>query len=288
LVDTIEEKTNLILPANSHFVDSLNFYNAHVIAEPGDYILKLMYRRDGSDYKLIGSSPTCVNPTRVELIEPIPVSDRYENNDSIEIAYQLPVTYTSDKAEVLTPMSTIHSATDVDYYVLNLEQGYDYSVTAMLHDKVLSTNGKRYTLDGLFYYSTDGISWSKAIDDKPSDEIILSDGTLLYYKVNASSPGDIGTYLLDIQLKREIKTAIKAINPKELLVYPNPFTDQVTIKSPAIVQEYQLFDSQGRLQKKSSINSSQRVIDLSDCSKGLYIIKLIYGDNCYFQKLIKQ
>lgn len=288
-VTTIEEKNNLFLASHSHFADSLNFYNnAHVPLKPGIYMLKLMHRRDGSTYELTGSYPTRINPIKIDLLEPLPTPDIYEVNDSVEIAFPLPVTYVSNQARVTTPFSNIHNATDVDFYVLTLEPGYEYSVNAMLNDKIVSNDGNKYTVDGAFRYSTDGTTWSDYFDDVPSGEIKISDDTLLYFKVTPTVAGDIGSYLLDILIERKVKTSVEPLNATELSVYPNPFTDFVTVSCPDIIQEYLLFDMQGRLQKKAPVDTAQAVIDLSACHKGMYILKLVSGGKVYFKKLIKQ
>jgi len=286
-VATIEEKTNLFLASNSHFADSLNFYNAHVPLIPGVYMLKLMHRRDGSTYELTGSSTKGLNPIKIDLLEPLPTPDIYEVNDSVEIAFPLPVTYVSNQARVTTPFSNIHNATDVDFYVLTLEPGYEYSVNAMLNDKMVSNDGKKYTVDGAFRYSTDGINWSDYFDDVSSGEIKISDDTLLYFKVGSTVAGDIGSYLLDIQINRRIKTSVKLLTGTEVTVYQNPFTDCVTVSCPEIIQEYFLFDMDGRLQRKAAVGATQAYFDLSEFEKGMYILKLVSGGKVYFNKLMK-
>lgn len=288
-VTAIEEKNNEFLPSHSHFADSLNFYNDRIPLSPGTYILKLFHRRTGGSYELTGSSTIAINPIKIELLEPLPLPDIYEVNDSVEIAFPLSVTYLSSLARVTTDRANIHSTTDVDFYSLTLDSQYEYTVNAALQDVNVSTNGHTYSLDGLFYYSIDGETWSNSFDDRPTGDLTFSGGTPLYFKVAPWRIGDVGTYLLNIQIQRRITTSVETIAPVlEVTVYPNPFTDYITVSCPEIIQEYQLFDFQGRLIHKAAVNAQQTVIDLSACNNGMYILRIVSGGMLYVKKLIKE
>lgn len=296
-VSVIEEKTNLSLSSNIHFTDSLHFYNDSIPLVPGVYMLKLMHKRDGSSYELTGSSKKGLNPVKIDFIEPLPVSDIYEVNDSLEIAFPLSVNYLTNNekeltslsnfGQVTTPLSNIHNSKDIDFYVVGLEPGYDYILNAMVHDKMVSNNGINYTLDAAFYYSTNGVSWSKQFDDESSGDIITDD-TLIYFKIKPSVSGFIGTYMLDIKVEQMIKTSLKPFRSSEFSVYPNSFTDFVKVSCQENIKEYVLYNMQGRMEKKASVYASQANLDLSDCKKGMYVLKLVLGSKVYFEKLIKQ
>lgn len=296
-VSVIGEKTNLSLSSNSHFADSLNFYNDSIPLVPGVYMLKLMHKRDGSTYELTGSSEKGLNPFKIDFIEPLPVSDIYEVNDSLEIAFPLNVNYLSvnDKGlttlsnfgQVTTPFSNLHNSHDFDFYKVGLEPGYDYLLNVMVHDKMVSNNGLKYTLDAAFSFSTDGVTWSKLFDDEPSGDISTED-TLVYFKIAPSVPGFIGTYLLDIKVEKKTKTSLKPLESPGFSVYPNSFTDFVKVSCQEIIKEYLLYDMQGRIQKNASVYSYQAKLDLSDCKKGMYILKLVSESGIYFEKLIKR
>ena len=286
-VSVIEEKTNLTLSSNSHFSDSLNFYNDSIPLVPDVYILKLMHKRDGSFYELTGSSQKGLNPFKMDFIEPLPVSDIYEVNDSLEIAFPLIVNYLSDIGQVTSPLSNIHDSHDIDFYAIGLEPGYEYVLNAMVHDKMVSNNGINYTLDAAFRFSTDGVSWSKLFDDESSGDIITQD-TLIYFKIVPTIQGFIGTYMLDIKVKQKIKTSLKPLKSSEFSVYPTTFTDYIKVSSLEIINEFLLYDIQGRIHKKAPVYATQANLDLSDCEKGIYMLKLVSNTGVYFEKLLKR
>lgn len=289
-VTTVEGKTNIQLPSNAHFNQGLSFMNPHIAVEPGRYLLKLMHRWDGSVYECTGSTQNYLNPTQIEVREPHPTPDIYEVNDSIEISYSFPLQFESNQATINSLGSNLHSTTDVDYYSLSLEPGYDYFLFALLHDACNNTRLKRYSADGKFNYSTDGTTWSEQYDEEMPHAIHVSGGgSPVYFQVAPFSHGDMGTYMLEIRLNRSITTSTDPLQPTpKILVYPNPFSDYVTVSCPESIQEYQLFDMQGRLQKKSPVNDTQVTINLSSCIKGMYILRITSGNQVYARKIMKR
>jgi uncharacterized repeat protein (TIGR02543 family) len=90
----------------------------------------------------------------------------------------------------------------VDYYKINLNAGYDYTITPRLHDAYNSGNGNTYSVDGMFAYSTDGVNWSDFYDDIMTGNFSVIDGGTVYFDVISYFEGDIGTYLLSVGITR--------------------------------------------------------------------------------------
>lgn len=85
------------------------------------------------------------------------------------------------------------------------------------------------------------------------------------------------------------------IEPKaEVVIFPNPTTDYVTINMTGFVfdngpQSYQLYDYQGRLLKQNKITQAETQINLTDLSASIYILQ-VYVHNKVFKtfKILKK
>jgi hypothetical protein len=75
-------------------------------------------------------------------------------------------------------------------------------------------------------------------------------------------------------------------NSKELSIYPNPATDDLTISNiNSSIAEIEIIDITGKLIKQLPINNVKEIkINISDLSNGIYIIRI--GNE--FQKFIKK
>lgn len=76
---------------------------------------------------------------------------------------------------------------------------------------------------------------------------------------------------------------------KELEVYPNPFTDQLTISkhSPGQIKQLRVFDQTGKLIIRKN-NFSDNQLDTRSLKKGVYILDIELNDNSHFKtKIVK-
>lgn len=87
-------------------------------------------------------------------------------------------------------------------------------------------------------------------------------------------------------------TSIKNETPKDsqnkLSVFPNPFTDIITLNTGT--KEYkviEIYDTQGRLHFKTDTNSDQMNINTEGFSSGLYIVKMITEGRVVQVKIVK-
>ena len=113
--------------------------------------------------------------------------------------------------------------------------------------------------------------------------------SLLYTDFNVS--GSVQLYTGE---NCEIETFLSIESPfvVNTVIYPNPFTDQVTINIDSIYSLAQVFDSSGRMISTPHVNFSENkmVLDLSEITQnGIYILKLTdYNNKSITQKIIKQ
>ena len=208
-IDTYECTSGL--QPNSHFADGIDF-SGSITASPGTYLLELLYQASGSsDWHYAGASnypnPIWVNVT-FESTDP----DPFEPNNSVNTAYPLVANFSEDTASVNTTDSNFHEASDLDYYKIALDSGYDYILSARLHDALNSGDGNAYTADARFAYSTDGVNWSDFYDDVMSGSISIEDGGTVYFYVIHGSGSDTGTYLLSLDIARAQHMATFIIN----------------------------------------------------------------------------
>lgn len=79
-------------------------------------------------------------------------------------------------------------------------------------------------------------------------------------------------------------------NKNNTLVYPNPFTNNITIKTGEIHQllGYSIFDITGKIIiSKRGFNTTVEPLNLTDIPSGTYFIKLVLNDGYKVKKLIK-
>lgn len=189
------------LQHNYHYTNGLDFTGL-ITVEPGTYLMSLSYKASGSSSWYTAGASDYQNPTWV-YVAPEPVyADPYEPNNSQSLAHLFTPSFSGNSATVNTTGSNLHNGSDIDYYKINLNSGYNYTITPRLHDSYNSGNGNTYSVDGKFAYSTDGVNWSEFYDDVMSGNISIDNGGTVYFCVIPYYDGSIGTYLLGASITR--------------------------------------------------------------------------------------
>jgi hypothetical protein len=73
----------------------------------------------------------------------------------------------------------------------------------------------------------------------------------------------------------------------EFQVYPNPFSNRITIEASEQINFIEIINLQGKVIENISINNNKAEIDLSELNKGLYIIRAQTANNTYTNQVIK-
>jgi Peptidase C10 family/Spi protease inhibitor/Secretion system C-terminal sorting domain len=279
-IQTIEELTGMALCANCHYQNGLTFSTSNLNLAPGTYLLAAWEKSNSADWDLVGST-SYINPIEITVAAPQLSPDIYENNNSQNSSYNVPISFSGNSANLKTTGSNSHIGTDYDYYKVVLPSGFTYTVTPRVHDSYNSGNGQTYTNDVLFSYNTNG-TWSDAYDDVLSGNFTVSGNTTMYFQVAPYFQGQTGTYLLQIQITRTPATAVGDISENSgILVFPNPTSDLLTILSGnAPIEGSSIFDLSGKLAKKTGKSTE---IDVSNLPAGSYII-LIETDNSFVRR----
>lgn len=270
----------------------LTFTTTAITATPGSYLIALEHLPTNGSWTLTGSTSNFINPIRVTVVQAPYQADIYEVNDVFNQSYSLPLSFTSNTASVKTTGSNAHVGTDNDYYKIVLPSGYDYTITPRLQDSYSSNNGNTYTLDALFTYSTDGVNWSSVYDDIISGNITVNNGGTIYFHVAPYFQGNVGTYLLDVNITRTLSLGVNEnLFANNIKIYPNPTSSKVFFdNSKEYFKEVGIYNYLGQEVKRSSFKTyeTNQEIDLSSLSSGVYVLKFIKENNISSLKIIKE
>ncbi len=139
-------------------------------------------------------------------------------------------------------------------------------------------------IDPLFYLDC----LQGAVPGSPwADTVSLLGGTNYYVMVDGFS-GAIGAYTFTVNA---LTTGINEINAKDFSVYPNPFTDVITIKNSSIAQNInvEILNMVGQVVYKEQMNNLVTSnIDTKSLAKGVYFIRFISNEGIATKKLVKQ
>ena len=75
---------------------------------------------------------------------------------------------------------------------------------------------------------------------------------------------------------------------KSLLLFPNPVSSFVNVKSDFIIKSIDLYDALGRIIETSLINQKVGVINIENKSKGIYYLKVKTAQGSNLEKILKE
>jgi len=268
----------------------LTFSTASITATPGTYILTIVEKETGSSTWYYCGSDLYANPITINVVAPPLSPDIYEVNNAQATSYNLPLTYSSNACHKTTAGSNNHIGTDNDYYKIALASGYNYTVTARVHDSYNSGNGNTYTNDVVWSYNK-GAGWSTAYDDVMTGNISVNGAGTVYFHVAPYFSGQTGTYLLDIHVTRVSTTT--GINEGQDFVFetfPNPASDFIFINHSAnfSIDKYKIVNSSGQILSELTAisNSLKESIDVSNLSNGIYFLEACKDEKIYYSKFV--
>lgn len=121
----------------------------------------------------------------------------------------------------------------------------------------------------------------------------------LIYTENSTNPGMIdqlrfvhnnglGTAYIDhIKVNEELVLSVKETkaDAQALMVYPNPVTDYLHLKSESKINKIEIFNAEGRI---FNIIFTDNTADVRAFLPGIYFVKYNIGDEIYYNKFIKK
>jgi hypothetical protein len=254
----------------------LDFTTPSLKAAGGTYLLAMSHKPKNGNWQLTGSTDF-QNPIYITVKAASLSPDQFETNNVFAQAANLPLTFSSNVATRNTAGSNCHTGSDYDYYKLNLAAGFNYTITARIHDLENSGNGNNYSLDAQFSYSTDGVSWSDSYDDILTGNITVNNGGTLYFFVTPYFLGHTGTYLLDLSISRKAVTATNETALAEAIkIYPNPVQDLLHIdlnEFNQAIHRIKLYNNLGQevLSTTLELNQKSLIVPVTNQTSGYYI-----------------
>jgi hypothetical protein len=72
-----------------------------------------------------------------------------------------------------------------------------------------------------------------------------------------------------------------------LKFYPTPVNDNLSIEYSGTIKNVELLDIQGKSIRKIDLNSGNYKLDMSSCSTGIYLIRVVTPEGSFMKKIIK-
>jgi hypothetical protein len=88
-----------------------------------------------------------------------------------------------------------------------------------------------------------------------------------------------------LQLTSEMEDQI--LKTENVLVYPNPFLDQITISSESVLERIELFQASGSIISVNEISSKEFTLDTNQLLKGIYFLQITNSKGKEIVKILK-
>ncbi|MGB0432092.1 MAG: T9SS type A sorting domain-containing protein, partial [Bacteroidia bacterium] len=139
-----------------------------------------------------------------------------------------------------------------------------------------------------FLWRITGLDTMKSGDFEPN----LTPDSLGYYDVSLVVTDKLRGCTDSITITKGFKvvlgTSTKEILENELEIFPNPVHDQLYLETSAFNSaQVFIYNSQGQLVLSQILNAQVESIDVSNLTKGVYLLKLNHGDKTVDMKFIK-
>ena len=77
------------------------------------------------------------------------------------------------------------------------------------------------------------------------------------------------------------------LNSANVLVYPNPFLDQITVSSETELQKIELYQANGLLLKTNEVSGVEFILETSELKKGIYFLQVTNSKGKEIVKILK-
>lgn len=255
----------------------------------GTYFLQLCHT-SSTNWELTGST-NYKNPITLVVKAPVILEDTYEPNDTRAAAYALALNFNSNNvATKYTTNANFHKGTDIDYYKITLTSGYDYVITARLHDSKNAGNGGIYKADAMFSFSNTTSDGKKSYDDICEDTMKTGRGTVTF-KVVPAFEGATGTYLLEIKVQRIAVGVDEELIKDAITISPNPATNNIIVDlqnyNDIPLTSFYISDMAGNTVLEQSL-CGEKIITLptNNLANGSYFINFVSQERILTKSLV--
>ncbi len=262
------DTTSLVL-----FVDTLDLY-------PGRYYLRLFEKPEGQAYHLELNSKQFLNPLPFVVIPVPPKADKYENNDSIEIATVVFLEQNGSYFTKTIDSASIHVDEDKDFYEFVMPEG-PYTYTAWINLSNLGGRDKGNDQEGgsslhmLAHLNGTTLGPWENYSDEP---ILMNAGDTLRVEVFPFFLGLTGDYTLYLSVNQTVITSAEEKPEEKLKIYPNPAIETINVSSGKTMTSFDVFSLAGELVYHNKILTKSVQLDLQSWNKGTYLMKINFED----------
>lgn len=285
-IDELDHVTRTIAPGAT---ENIVISHPGLANDPGTYKLIIWHKDSGASWEIIqeGTYPNSKIVDLTGLDKSANFPDPYENNDSIDSAYLLPLNYVNNYAIVSTSGADIHLVGDEDFFKVHLDSGYDYLVYARMYDNY-NDGGGTYTNDLMFNYYVSGDA-GNYYDDAEMPSIVRNAvptaGEDFVFELLPFYEEDIGTYRFEIEVIRVPPTTSIVKNlESELNIYPNPTNGIVNINNTNYTT-VSVISLNGQVLKTITLNQTLTSINTSDLDAGLYLLNFVNENEVLTKRL---
>ncbi len=264
------------LAVNATYTNNIQLTSSAITVEPGTYLLALQYQNSGSSTWTLAGSYFQVNPIKV-IVEEAPIqADPYEVNNDVQSAYKINFTYTNNQSSWNTNITNIHQESDVDFFQIDFDEAYQYTLDVKVSDINKTFNGKSYGLDARFSLSDDGVFWSSTFANEMAQSLKVNGANKKYVLVRVvpAFAGLTGDYDLNISISRENTASVETLSPR-FNVYPNPSSTRIKVLSNQLLEnaDYEVLSVSGSVMLKGHLDSN-REINIESISVGMYFLNI--------------
>ena len=138
-------------------------------------------------------------------------------------------------------------------------------------------------------YTTPG-QWQTIVYDMTNESAVNKTKTVIFFDAQmaaSADPADDVFMIDDITFGEFATLSTSKISLSDVSIYPNPAKDFVNISAAEKIDLIRIYDLTGRVVLQSTPNREKLNINVTDFSKGVYLVKLNAGDKESTIKLIK-
>lgn len=257
---TTEEDENIVLSlTNLTVTDPDNNF-------PADFTLEV---KAGEDYTFSGNTVTPAENFFGELTVNIAVSDL---SSTVDGTVTITVTPVNDIPEITSdPITTAAAGTAYQYWVSAVD----------VEDEELTFEAITLPAWATFTYNTN-LKLGLVQGTPPTNAAASS---VIEIRVT-DSDDDSDTQQFTVTVSGV--TAVSDLNADALVVYPSPVKDVLYIRTTGKTGKFQILTLSGSLVKEVIMNKTETEIELSELKSGIYLYRMIDGDNQVNGKFIKE
>lgn len=198
LIKQIDEKSIENLTA-TYSPWKVTFQSGGLDNLPGNYLFGIYQKTHQNEIIIL--NPIENSTEYLNVISPPVPQDVYEMNDIPIEAFHLNYPENSNSLPVYG--ATIHNYYDIDFYKLNLPEGFIYKIKANVYDVNNPLSNSNLTCDVFLKYFVDS-NWTYEFDSF-GEEVTTTNGGEILFLTAPKNEGLTGSYILEIIIQREVK-----------------------------------------------------------------------------------